>query len=54
MGFNCLKDTKPLRGNSSFVTFSFSGEPGIHFINLKKMKAKSTLEPLTGFEPRNP
>ena len=39
--FNRLKDKDP-------------GVPGTHFISLERMKVKSTLEPLTGFEPRSP
>ena len=51
MVFNCLKDTEPLRGDSSLFTFSSARVPVTHSIKLKRMKAKSTLEPLTDFEP---
>ena len=54
MGFNCLKDTEPLRGDSSLFTFRSTGVPETHFINLERMKAESTSEPLAGFEPRTP
>ena len=36
------------------VTFRSPGVPGIRFINLERIKAESTLEPLTGFESRTP
>ena len=51
MEFTCLKDTKPLRGDSSLFAFRFPGVPGTHFIKLKRIKTESTLEPLNGFEP---
>ena len=51
MEFTCLKDTKPLRGDSSLFAFRFSGVPGTHFIKLKRIKTESTLEPINGFEP---
>ena len=54
MEFTCLKDTKPLRGDSSLFAFRFSGVPGTHFIKLKRIKTESTLEPLSGFEPLTP
>ena len=53
MGF-CLKDTEPLRGGSSLLTFRSPEVPSTHFINLERIKAESTLEPLTGFEPGDP
>ena len=37
-----------------FFTFTSPGVPGTHFINLKRMKAESTLERLSGFQPRTP
>ena len=36
------------------VTFRSPGVPGIRFINLERIKAESTLEPLTGFESGTP
>ena len=30
MGFNCLKATQPLRGDSLLFTTMFSGGPGTH------------------------
>ena len=51
MRFNCLKDTEPLRRDSSLFTFSSARVPGTHSIKHKRMKAESTLEPLTDFEP---
>ena len=39
---------------SSLFTFRSPGVSGTHFINLERMNAESTLEPLTGFEPRTP
>ena len=54
MGFNCLKNTELLRGDSSLFTLRSPGVPGTHFINLERMKTESTLEPLTSFQPRIP
>ena len=42
-----------MRRQFSF-TFRSPGVSGTHFINLERMNAESTLEPLTGFEPRTP
>ena len=47
MGFNGLKNTELLRGDSLLFAFRSPGVPGTHFINLERMKAESTLEPLT-------
>ena len=38
MGFNCLKATEPLRGDSLLFTNKSPGGPGIHLIDLGKMK----------------
>ena len=38
MGFNYLKATEPLRGNSQLFTTQFPGFPGTHSINLERMK----------------
>ena len=53
MWFNCLKGTEPLRGDTSLI-FTSPGVPSTHFVNLERMKAESTWEPLTGFEHGNP
>ena len=51
MGFNCLSATEPLRGNSLFFTTRSPGVPGIHFIDLGRMKGSElTLEPPSGFD----
>ena len=54
MWFNCLKDAEPIQGDRSLFSFESPGVPGTHFINLERIKAESTWEPLTGFEPRDP
>ena len=38
MGFNCLKVTEPLRGDSLFFTTQFPGLPGTHLIDLGRME----------------
>ena len=38
MGFNSFKATEPLRGGSLLFTTKFPEIPGIHFINLRRMK----------------
>ena len=38
MGFNCLKATEPLRGDSLLFTIQFSGVPGTQLIDLGRMK----------------
>ena len=38
MGFNCLKATEPLRGDSLPFTPQYPGVPGTHLINLRRMK----------------
>ena len=38
MGFNCLKVTEPLRGDSLFFTIQFPGFPGTHLIDLGRME----------------
>ena len=48
MGFNCLKATEPLRGDSLLFTIKFAVVPGTQMIR----KAELTLEPPSGFEPR--
>ena len=50
MRFNRLKDKDPLSGDVWIFTFRSPGVPGTHFINLERLKAKSTL----GFKPRTP
>ena len=53
MGFNCLKTTEPLRGDSLLFTIQFPGVPGTHLIDLARMKGcVLTLEPSSGFELR--
>ena len=44
MGFNCLKATKPLRGDSLLFTTKFPGVPSTHFIVLGRMKGCADLE----------
>ena len=36
IGFNCLKATEPLRGNSLVFTTQSLGVPGTYFINLRR------------------
>ena len=43
-----------LRGGSLLFTIQFPEIPGTHFINLRRMKAESTLEPPSGFEHGTP
>ena len=38
MGFNCLKATEPLQGDSSLFTTKSSGIPGTYFIDPARMK----------------
>ena len=38
MGFNSIKAKEPLRGGSLAFTTKFPGIPGIHLINLRRMK----------------
>ena len=38
MGFNCLKATEPLQGDSLLFTTTFPEFPGTHFIDLGRMK----------------
>ena len=38
MGFNCLKATEPLRGDSLLFTTKFPAIPGTHLIDLERMK----------------
>ena len=38
MGFNCLKATEPLRGDSLLFTTKSPGVPSTHFIVLRRMK----------------
>ena len=38
MGFNCLKATEPLWGDSLLFTAKSSGVPGTYFVNLGRMK----------------
>ena len=54
MGFNCLKAIEPLRGGSLLFTTKFPEIPATYFIDLGRMKYKSTLEPLSGFEHGTP
>ena len=42
-----------IRRQFSFI-FKSLGVPGTHFIDLERIKAESTLKPLTGFEPKTP
>ena len=45
---------EPLRGGSLLFTTKFPEIPGTHFIDLGRLTAESTLEPLSGFEQGNP
>ena len=54
MEFICLKNTKPPWGDSFLFTIKSPGVPGTYFINIERMKAESTLEPPTDFEPETP
>ena len=38
MGFNCLKATEPLQGDSLLFTTQSPGVPGTHLINFDGMK----------------
>ena len=38
MGFNCLKSTEPLQGDSSLFTTWPPGLPGTHLVDLGRMK----------------
>ena len=38
MGFNCLKATEPLRGDSLLFTIQFPGVSGTQLIELGRMK----------------
>ena len=39
-GFNCLKATGPLRGDSLLFTTISPGVPGTHLIDFRKMKSR--------------
>ena len=54
VGFNCLKATELLREDSLLFTIKFPESPGAHFIDLRKMKTESNLEPPSGFEHGSP
>ena len=51
MGFNCLKATKPLQGDSFLFTIQFPGV-ALNWSTLEGRKAELTLEPPSGFESR--
>ena len=38
MGFNCLKATEPLQGDSVLLPLSALEKPGTHLIDLARMK----------------
>ena len=42
MGFNCLKATELLRGNSLLVTIQFAGDPGTQMMYLRSVKYRRT------------
>ena len=44
MGFNCLKATEPLRGDSLIFTTQPPGVPGTHLINFNEMKGWNNLD----------
>ena len=54
MGFNCLKATQLLQGDSLLFTIQFSVVPGTKLIDLRGLKAELTLEPPNGSEPGTP
>ena len=43
MGFNCIKATEPLLGDSLLFTTKSPGGPGTHLIDLRKMKGWANL-----------
>ena len=51
MGFNCLKATEPLQGNSLLFTTKFLKISGTHLIDLERCNAELTLESVIDFEP---
>ena len=50
MGFNCLKATKSLRGDSSLFTTKSPEPPGTYLIDLVRIKDCLTLESPIGFK----
>ena len=54
MGCSTASRLEPLRGGSLLFTSKFPEIPGTHFIDLEGAKAKSTLEPPSGFEHGTP
>ena len=53
MGFNCLKASSPLLGDSLIFTSMVPGVPCTHLIDLGwKDERLSTLKPASGFKPR--
>ena len=57
MGFNCLKATELLRGDSFLFTIQFPGFQEFLVLNWSSSvgwKAGLPLEPPSGFEPRTP
>ena len=53
-GFNYLKATEPLQRGSLLFTTKFPEIPGIHLINLGRMKDwASILEPHSGFQQKS-
>ena len=51
MGFNCLKATEPLQGNSLLFITKFLKISGTHLIDLERCNAELTFESLIDFEP---
>ena len=54
MGFNCLKATEPLRGGSLRFTTKFQKFLVLTWLISQGWKAKSTLEPPSGFQHETP
>ena len=57
MGFNCLKATEALRGDSFLFTIQFPGFQEflvLSWSSSEGWKAELTLEPRSGFEPETP
>ena len=54
MGFNCLKATEPLQGDSLYFTTKSPGVPSTHFIVLGRMKGCADLGATRWFWTEDP
>ena len=54
MGFNCLKATEPLQGNSLLFTTKFLKISGTHLIDIGKMQCWVDLGVINKFRTRDP